>query len=820
MTYFPVAVSKSFDGTKEAKFAVPTTAATTFAFNETNYGYWNAINQNMGTNDTVTHGSLILSNGSFSVEFPTAAANVTFSAANYGFWAAMDQDVSNSANVVFGTTQSKGALTVGDGIQVIFPVPTTARTFAQSHYDNLFFMQPVATTDSVSFAGVTSTNGLTVSTGNLSVSGTGNIESVGGHLKAGDGSNYVIFAKPTSGQFAFNESAYTKINTMQSVATSDSVTFAGITNNGSLQLANGADTVTFAAPAASSGVLNVPNTVYQYLAAMDQSVSTTANVTHGSLVLSNGSFSVTFPTASANVTFTTANYGFWAAMDQDVSNGASPTFATTTSSTSLVVGGGNTVTFSAPTTGARTFGEADYARWDAMDQNLETTASPTFVNVTISGTPSNSTDAANVQYVQDVVTGAIDGLRPKEAVMVATTAALNTYTFAANVLTSTTNVVLTIDGQDADGTNLKLNDRVLVKDEIGANEKYNGIYYISQLGVASTTPWKLTRATDANAASEFTIHTYTLVLEGSTLKGSSWVVSAAPSTLNTDAISYVQFSSSAASLGGTNVGTGQGVFKGVNGNNLEFYELLGTSNYIDLTLSTDDIVFDIATGPKQTLDRAANIPSLVTTSSWNNLVNSNGLTISATEWGFLYVMDQSVATGASPTFVDVTVSSLLPTTTKAIGASGNAFTNAYVTTVTTNALVATGATPDIGSSGTPFNHTYSTNVTSTTMNTTTLNATTLSGNHVGNVQEVTGSATPAVATNYVIVNAASVATITLPSGHPNGHLMLIKRTGAANVTVDAQTTASTTIDGSNTYVLTSQYECITLLKGTAGYHLV
>lgn len=58
-------------------------------------------------------------------------------------------------------------------------------------------------------------------------------------------------------------------------------------------------------------------------------------------------------------------------------------------------------------------------------------------------------------------------------------------------LTSTTNGPLVIEGYTA-----ALNDRILVLGQSSAFQ--NGCYYISQVGVASVSPWILTRSTDAN----------------------------------------------------------------------------------------------------------------------------------------------------------------------------------------------------------------------------------------------------------------------------------------------------------------------------------
>ena len=68
----------------------------------------------------------------------------------------------------------------------------------------------------------------------------------------------------------------------------------------------------------------------------------------------------------------------------------------------------------------------------------------------------------------------------------ATTGTLGCTATSTTVLTSTTDGPLTVDTHPC-----ALNDRVCVKDQ--SDHKQNGYYYISQLGVGGSSPWKLTR---------------------------------------------------------------------------------------------------------------------------------------------------------------------------------------------------------------------------------------------------------------------------------------------------------------------------------------
>jgi len=158
-------------------------------------------------------------------------------------------------------------------------------------------------------------------------------------------------------------------------------------------------------------------------------------------------------------------------------------------------------------------------------------------------TPSAGTDAANKSYVD----GVAQGLDVKDSVRVATAAALPANTRAGNILTASANGALNGTGIDSVVT-LALNDRVLVKDEAtGAN---NGIYFISDLGSAGT-PWTLTRATDADTSAEVTAGMFVFAEEGTANQDTGWVLSTDnPITLNTTALTFVQFSSAGVIVAG------------------------------------------------------------------------------------------------------------------------------------------------------------------------------------------------------------------------------------------------------------------------------
>lgn len=124
----------------------------------------------------------------------------------------------------------------------------------------------------------------------------------------------------------------------------------------------------------------------------------------------------------------------------------------------------------------------------------------------------------------------LQGLKTK-VVDYATTAALPAYTFGGNVLTASANAAISIDG-----TSQAVNDRVLVANETGANQKYNGVYYVSATG-SGVAAWTLTRTLDMDVASEFT-GALAFVEKGTVNGGKRFLCSTAPATLNVDNVAF------------------------------------------------------------------------------------------------------------------------------------------------------------------------------------------------------------------------------------------------------------------------------------------
>ena len=144
--------------------------------------------------------------------------------------------------------------------------------------------------------------------------------------------------------------------------------------------------------------------------------------------------------------------------------------------------------------------------------------------ITLDGTTTVATDAATKAYVDLKTTF---GLDPKDPALVVATS------------NSAISGLLTIDG-----VTLVANDRVLLVGQ--TNEVENGLW------LANSGSW--TRPTDF-ATGEIAGTAYVLITSGDTNTGTSWVCDTPAAVIDTDELTFVQFS---LSEDGANVGTGTG----------------------------------------------------------------------------------------------------------------------------------------------------------------------------------------------------------------------------------------------------------------------
>lgn len=176
-------------------------------------------------------------------------------------------------------------------------------------------------------------------------------------------------------------------------------------------------------------------------------------------------------------------------------------------------------------------------------------------------TPTAANHAVTKQYADNIAAG----IEVKSGVKAGTTAVLPAYAYnngtggVGATITASGNGILSIDGFtlsgdwndiDNDGAVNDPNDanpatRVLIKNETGANEPYNGIYAVKDKGSAGT-PFILIRAIDfdGSPASEIDGGEFVWVKEGTSNGDTGWVLISpnSPATVGTDNITFAQFS--------------------------------------------------------------------------------------------------------------------------------------------------------------------------------------------------------------------------------------------------------------------------------------
>jgi hypothetical protein len=285
----------------------------------------------------------------------------------------------------------------------------------------------------------------------------------------------------------------------------------------------------------------------------------------------------------------------------------------------------------------------------------------------LSGDPVAALGAATKQYVD----GVASGLDVKDAVRAISTSVLPSNTRSGNILTASANGALAA----VDGVTLVLNDRILVAGEAtGAN---NGIYFVSAVGDASN-PFTLTRDTDANTSSKVTSGMFTFITEGTSNKGTGWVLTTAdPITLNTTSLTFTQFS------GAGEITAGSGLTK--SGNTLSISTggvtnamLAGSITAANLVGTDITTVGTITAGTWSATTIAVNKGGtgqtsytdgqlLIGNSSGNTLAvatitgTSNQITVTNGNGSITLSTPQNIHTGATPTFSGLTLN----------GASGN-----------------------------------------------------------------------------------------------------------------------------------------------------
>ena len=312
----------------------------------------------------------------------------------------------------------------------------------------------------------------------------------------------------------------------------------------------------------------------------------------------------------------------------------------------------------------------------------------------VATTPTSDTDIANKAYVDSVA----QGLDVK----------------ASCLYTTTGIVTLAGLGTQTNGdwpTSLTAGDRILVKNQ--ANQAQNGIY------AASASGW--TRTADMDNWSEVP-GAFTFIESGATLASTGWVTTAASTgTIGVTNMPWSQFS-------------GVGTYTAGNGLQLVSNAFSVVANGTSIDVSSSGIKIS-ATWPGQT---SITTLGTITTGTWHGDivsgtyggtgVNNGANTLT---WTASYTLNQSVASGASPTFTGTNFSSIpnsalvnstisgislgsnLATLTIGSGLSGTSYNGSTAVTITNSSPMVYPGAGIPNSTGSAWGTSYSTTGTGT-----------------------------------------------------------------------------------------------------------
>ena len=241
---------------------------------------------------------------------------------------------------------------------------------------------------------------------------------------------------------------------------------------------------------------------------------------------------------------------------------------------------------------------------------------------TISTAPTANTDIANKQYVDAIA----QGLNPKQAVKCATTADI------------------TLSGlQTIDTYTTLAGDRVLVKNQSTSSQ--NGIY------VAASGAWS--RAADMDTWSEVP-GAYTVVLYGSANYQTGWVsTSSDTGTINVTPITFVQFSAASTYFAGTGLTLAANTFS-ITNTGVTAASYGSASKTLTATVNAQGQL--TALSASDIAIAGSQITSGLVSSTYGGTGVNNGT--NTLTLGGSYTLNQSVASGAAPSFVGTNFTSI------------------------------------------------------------------------------------------------------------------------------------------------------------------
>ena len=391
-------------------------------------------------------------------------------------------------------------------------------------------------------------------------------------------------------------------------------------------------------------------------------------------------------------------------------------------------------------------------------QDIRTSAAPSFAGATFTAAVAMSTQK---------ITGLADPTSAQDAVTktYADAIAAGLTEFKSSVGCATTANITLSGEQTLDGITTSAS-RVLVKNQTSAIE--NGIY------VSAAGAWA--RAADMNATAEVSVGTYVLVDAGTLNQRTSWVVSVAPAVLDTNNMTWVQYSGINDTVAGDGltqsggvlaVGAGTGMTVGaasigISAGGVSATELASNAvtnvKILDSTIAAVKLAADVAGG------------GLTSTAGVLAVGAGTGLSVAADSVGIS-------AGGVSATEL-----------------ASDAVTTAKI--LNSNVTLAKTASDVMASDGTRAM---------------TGLLTTVGRNRA--VRSVSGAASLVAATDDILASTPSGAdaVVTLPTSPAIGTAFTITREVAGSFNVVVTRGGSNTINGATTYSLLTQYETVTVV---------
>ena len=393
-------------------------------------------------------------------------------------------------------------------------------------------------------------------------------------------------------------------------------------------------------------------------------------------------------------------------------------------------------------------------------------------------TPVQGGDAANKAYVD----GIASGLQIKPYVSATTTTVLPTYTYnngAAGVgatITASSSGSLILSG-----VTLSTGQRVLIKNEAGANAPYNGIYVVTDAGSAGT-PFVLTRSIDDNTPTlAYSAYTFD---DGS---NTGWVclntATNNPITFGTTPIEFTQFSEATSYIAGLGLNLFGQQFN-VNPDNTTI--AINGSNQVEVKPGAQLINPNIGNATGTSMTVTGNITAGNTTTTGTTTTNS-------------VISNTSTVIGNSTIGGNLTVTG--NTTMSNVSVPGTMVSN----TVVSNTSVVNGNST-VGGNLSVTGNTVLSNVTSTTSTVTgnsTVggNSTVIGSSTIGGNSTVTGNSAVggnlSVTGNTVLSNVTSTTSTVTGNSTVGGNLSVTGNTVLSNVTSTTSTVTGNSSVGGN-----------------------